>query len=253
MTSAPLLRAALAAAAGAGLALVAARRPRAGLLALAAAHAAFCATAAVPNHALTGPVVRRFRPRGRELWLTLDDGPDPAATPAVLDVLARHDARATFFLVGERAARHPALVNAITAAGHGVGNHSHTHPAATFWTALPLRLAREIDLAQAALGHPRDFRPPVGMANAFLEPALRARGLRRIGWSRRAFDTRPQDPAAMITRLAATARPGDILLLHERGATAGPAILDALLTRLADNGFTLGIPRDDQLIVDTLL
>lgn len=257
MSPAPLLRAGLLATAGLGAGLLLGGRPRSGLLALAAAHATFCATAAAPNHALTGPLIRRFTPRDRELWLTLDDGPDPAATPAILDVLERHRARATFLLIGKRAARHPDLVRAITAAGHEIGNHSHTHPAATFWTAGPARLAREIDDAQRAIHAaagitPAFFRPPVGMANLFLDPLLRARGLRRLGWSVRAFDTRPQDPAALLDRLTAACYPGAIVLLHERGATAGPAILDAFLTRLRRAEFRVTLPAEAQLLVDSL-
>lgn len=259
MTSAPWLRAGLALGAGVGAGLLAAGRPRAALLALGAAHATFCATAAVPNHAVTGPLVRRFRPRGRQVWLTLDDGPDPRATPEILDVLARHGARATFFLVGERAARHPRLAREVVAAGNSVGNHSHSHPAASFWTAGPRRVAAEIDRANLAIASatgrdaPAYFRPPVGMANVFVEPALRVRGMRRIGWSARAFDTRRQDPVAMVDRLVAAAAPGAIFLLHERGATAGPAILDRFLTRLAVLGFEAIVPADDQLRVDSML
>ena len=76
---------------------------------------------------------------GRSVALTFDDGPDPLHTPRVLDVLARHGVRATFFLVGEKAAACPELVRRIVAEGHTVGNHSHTHD-----SLFPLRRERRM-------------------------------------------------------------------------------------------------------------
>ncbi|MDB6113910.1 MAG: acetyl xylan esterase [Lacunisphaera sp.] len=132
---------------------------------------------------------RRFATDRREVWLTIDDGPDPEDTPRILKLLAEHGAHATFFVIGEKAARHPALIDAIAGAGHEVGHHTHTHPIGTFWFASPARVSRELDGALAVLREagekPTRFRPPAGVKNLWLEAALRARGLTCIGWSAR--------------------------------------------------------------------
>src|SRR5882757_7713989 len=99
--------------------------------------AAFVISATVANCAWFGPVVTRFATPRREVWLTIDDGPDPEDTPQLLTLLATHDAHATFFVIGERAAAHPALIRAITDAGHEVAHHTYTHPLRTFWYASP--------------------------------------------------------------------------------------------------------------------
>ncbi len=82
-------------------------------------------------------VFTRFETRAPAVCLTIDDGPDEADTPQLLDLLDRHQARAVFFLIGERAGRQPELVAEILRRGHAVGHHTQTHPVATFWCALP--------------------------------------------------------------------------------------------------------------------
>jgi peptidoglycan-N-acetylglucosamine deacetylase len=215
----------------------------------AAAHALFCATAVIPNHPWTGPLITRFATAHRDVWLTIDDGPHPASTPGILEALRRHGAKATFFLIGRRARRHPELVRAIVADGHSLGNHTETHPAASLWTAGPGRLSREVDRAaesiRAAGGPaPRFFRPPVGMANLLLAPVLAARNLLRVGWSARGFDTRPQNADVMIERIMRQCSPGAIILFHEIGATAGAANLERLLVRLREENLACVLPPD---------
>lgn len=196
----------------------------------------------------------RFATSAREVWLTIDDGPDPADTPRALDLLSRHNARATFFLIGEKAAAHPGLVRAIVGAGHEIGHHTHTHPAGTFWCAGPRRTAREVDDALAAFAatgaRPAGFRAPVGIKNLFLEPVLEARGLRCIGWSLRSLDTLQRDPADLVARVRRRLHPGAIVLLHE-GPRLAPAIrergLAALLTALAEEGYRCVIPEPERL------
>src|SRR4051812_6759239 len=87
----------------------------------------------IPTTRGLGPVVTRFTTTRREVWLTIDDGPDPATTPKVLALLAAHRARATFFVIGEKVSRHPELVVEILRQGHSIGNHSHRHASPTFW------------------------------------------------------------------------------------------------------------------------
>lgn len=197
-------------------------------------------------------------PDAREVWLTLDDGPDPDDTPRILDLLDEHQARATFFLIGERAARHPALVAEITRRGHEIGHHTHTHPVGTFWCASPARVRRELDRALAAFASalpagtppPRRFRAPVGFKNLWLAPALAARGLDCVGWTIRSGDTLARDPAAVAAHVARRLHPGAIILLHE-GPPLRPAVrvaaLAQVLALLRVRGYRAVIPAPAQL------
>jgi peptidoglycan/xylan/chitin deacetylase (PgdA/CDA1 family)/membrane-associated phospholipid phosphatase len=196
----------------------------------------------------------RFATAAREVWLTIDDGPDPDDTPRLLDLLDQHQARATFFLIGERAARYPALVVEIRRRGHEIGHHTHTHPCATFWCASPARLRRELDDALAVFAAtgpaPRRFRAPVGIKNLVLGPALAARELTCIGWSVRSADSFALDPDAVAARVKKQLRPGAIILMHE-----GPPVRDAVrvaaigrvLETLAANNYRTVIPAASDL------
>src|SRR5262249_16306885 len=139
----------------------------------------------VPSAQQFGPVVTRYPSAGRTLWLTIDDGPNPRTTPQVLALLEKYGARATFFLIGTKAAEYPELTQMIFKAGHSIGNHTQTHPAFSFWRLGPAAIAREIDrfestLASLGLHAPIWFRAPAGFKNPFLHPILAARGLRLV-------------------------------------------------------------------------
>jgi len=182
-----------------------------------------------------------------EIAITVDDGPDPAVTPAVLDLLAAHGATATFFCIAERARAHPALCREIVRRGHSVQNHSDRH-SNRFSLLGPRAMAREIAAAQATLADvsgeaPRFFRAPAGLRNPFLAPVLERLELQLVSWTRRGFDTVRRDPAALLARLARGLAAGDILLLHDGHAarTAGGeplvvAVLPSLLERIGAQG-----------------
>ena len=114
-----------------------------GLPALLLSHACFVVPVFLPGARLYAPVTTRLAAPAPQVWLTIDDGPSDD-TPLLLDLLDRHNARATFFLVGARAARRPDLVREILRRGHGIGNHSQTHPQRGFWALGPRRMAAEI-------------------------------------------------------------------------------------------------------------
>ncbi len=199
-------------------------------------------------------VHRRFQTTRREVWLTIDDGPDPEDTPRILALLAAHGARATFFVIGENVARHPALVRAIVAAGHEVAHHTHTHPLAWFWCATPARVRRELDAGLHALQgagvRPVRFRAPAGVKNPWLAPALRARGLSYLGWSARGLERWSKDPQEVATRVMRTVAPGVILLLHEGPrvpATIRVQAIRLVLERLDAQGFCCVVPAPSQL------
>lgn len=210
---------------------------RFGLPALLLSHAVMLWGTLWPHAALFGPVLNRLPTAERAVWLTIDDGPS-ADTQAMLDLLDAHAAKATFFLVAERAARHPQWVQAIVQRGHGIGNHSARHPQVWFWALGPRRMRSEITHAQQQLTElsgqrPRWFRAVVGMANPFVHAPLRDLGLARVGWTARGFDAVRACPQQVVARIERDLAPGAIVLLHE-GAAHGrnPDTLALLLQRL---------------------
>ncbi len=219
-----------------------------GLPALLASHAAFVVPVFLPRARLYAPVLARLPGAAPRVWLTIDDGPSDD-TPALLELLDAHDAKATFFLVGERAARRPELVREILRRGHGIGNHSHSHPQAWFWALGPRRMSAEIGQAQRVLAGiagapPRWYRSVVGMTNPFVAAPLRAHGLTRVAWSARGFDGVDCEVDATVARIVRDLHPGAIVLLHE-GAAHGhnPAILRGVLQALRERGLETMIPQ----------
>lgn len=164
--------------------------------------------------------------REDRIAFTFDDGPDPETTPRVLDLLAAHDARATFFLVGARAKAHPEIVQRIVAEGHAIGSHSHDH-AHTFHLRAPksvrAEIARGIDAIAAITGdRPRLFRPPQGLRTPLLATALDGmRDLVCVTWTERGLDTFGRPARKIVQRLAPAVRPAAILTLHDGGGLGG--------------------------------
>jgi peptidoglycan/xylan/chitin deacetylase (PgdA/CDA1 family) len=217
---------------GAGLALLAgaawlvvAGHPAAGatlgLSTLAAAAAAL--QIFLVSFDLTGRSFRHGPRDVRRVALTFDDGPSED-TPAVLAALERAGARATFFVLGEAALRRPELVREIARRGHEVALHGHTHR--KLHRAGPARVADELDRCAAAIRSagvdPAPlFRAPHGFRGPFLGPALRARGLTLVGWTRGVFDTERPGAEVIAARACRAMRGGEILLLHDGCATPG--------------------------------
>ena len=207
-------------------------------------HAAITAAGLLPRSTWLGRNVLRLPPAGAargEVALTLDDGPDPQVTPAVLDLLDAHGAKATFFCIATRAEAHPSLAREIVARGHSVQNHSHAHRH-TFSLLGPRGFAQEIERAQDALAQvtgerPVCFRAPAGFRNPFLDPVLHRLGLTLVSWTRRGFDTRDREPGRVLARLTHGLAGGDILLMHDghaaRASTGRPVVLDVLPPLLA--------------------
>ncbi len=192
---------------------------------------------------LTANAVRTRMPRRAPvLYLSFDDGPHPEHTPALLELLRRHDVRATFFLIGTQAQAHPEIVQRIVAAGHGIGNHSMTHPR---MPALSAREQwREIRRADAVLarfnGRARQlFRPPNGRAT--LATILNSIVCRQplVLWSVDSLDYSRGVPEVAQRLEQMTLRGGDILLFHDDGGTAGGA-LEQLLPRWRAAGLRFG-------------
>jgi peptidoglycan-N-acetylglucosamine deacetylase len=202
-----------------------------------------------PHSTWFGPVLRRLPTDRPEVWLTIDDGPS-ADTPALLDTLDEFHARATFFLVGDRAQSRPDLVQAIRLRGHDIGNHSATHPSARFWSLSPAHMAEEIGAAQQLLASlsgapPRWFRAVVGHANPFVAPVLAAHGLTRVSWSARGYDSVIGDVERVVARVSRGIKPGAIILLHEGTAHGrSVAITRRVLEVVAVRGLRTVLPED---------
>lgn len=185
--------------------------------AVCATSGAFAWGAVAPSSQLFGPTIRQTG-SASTIALTFDDGPNPAVTPSLLELLSRYNVKATFFLIGERVRAAGSIAREIAAQGHTVGNHSYTHPALTFRSAASIsaELDRCDDAIEAAIGQkPRWMRPPFGFRSPLLGGIVRRRGGAGIVmWSRWARDWSPQPSEAVIRRLR-PAGGGDIVLLHD--------------------------------------
>jgi peptidoglycan/xylan/chitin deacetylase (PgdA/CDA1 family) len=200
------------------------------------------------------PSVTRFATAQPEVWLTIDDGPDPDDTPRILDLLDAHRARATFFVIGERAARFPELVREIGRRGHQVAHHTHTHPAGTLWCARRERLERELDDATRVLQPlaPRIewFRAPVGIKHFQLAAVLQERGLTCIDWTLRSGDWVSRRPETVRDHVVRLLRPGSIILMHEGPSVPAALRLTAVqlvLEALTERNYRCVIPTREQL------
>lgn len=179
-----------------------------------------------------------------EIALTFDDGPDPEITPKVLDILDSHQAKASFFVIGDKAAAHPELVREIVRRGHSIENHSLRHSnffGFFVWAALRKDIGSAQQIIAGITGRaPAFFRSPMGIRNPLLDPVIARFGLRYITWTRRGFDTVAVDSALVLERLTRQLSTGDILLLHDRRTRHQRAmvleVLPALLDRIAEAG-----------------
>ncbi len=151
--------------------------------------------------------------------LTFDDGPHPEGTPAVLEVLARAGARATFFVVGDQVRQRPALVAEIMAAGHLVALHGYRHGLQLRMTPAEVRddLRRGVAAIEDAIGHrPRWHRPPYGIYSPAGLHAARMLDCRPLLWSRWGRDWRKfTTPRRIASRALRGVLPGDVILLHD--------------------------------------
>jgi peptidoglycan/xylan/chitin deacetylase (PgdA/CDA1 family) len=197
-----------------------------------------------PSLEMFAEVVNRGPEGARGVALTFDDGPHPSHTRAILDELDRAGAKATFFVLGEKAARHPELLDEIVRRGHSLGVHGRTHDRMLSLRSLA-RVRADLSSTATLLLHaagkkPHFFRPPVGQTNPRIARAARDLGLTIVGWSVRAFDGVRTDPDRVVARVVPRLRDGAIVLLHDAAenddrvpaaVAALPRILDALRAR----------------------
>lgn len=172
----------------------------------------------LPRSSFYLPVICRGKPDARNVAATFDDGPDPAVTPLLLDLLAKHSVHATFFVSGANADRYPEIVADILSRGHSIGNHSYNHLPFLSLSRQKI-LVREIDSTQAVLRRfgivPLAFRPPVGITNSRLWRVLLERGMFCVTYSCRAVDMGNRRTRNLAAKILSKANPGDIIALHD--------------------------------------
>jgi peptidoglycan/xylan/chitin deacetylase (PgdA/CDA1 family) len=171
-----------------------------------------------PRSPVWGRIVSRGRPRRPAIALTFDDGPTEPYTSQILDVLRAFDARATFFVLGLRAAAAPATVTRAVADGHEVGNHTWDHAALPLATPRVIRttIRRTSDLVERVTGvRPRVFRAPFGWRNPWVDRVARGEGCEPIAWTIGVHDTDRPGAAVIERRVTDALKDGAIVLLHD--------------------------------------
>ena len=173
-----------------------------------------------------------YKVRENNIAITFDDGPHPDFTPKVLDLLKKHKAKATFFLIGKNAQRYPELVQRIVEEGHTIGNHSYSH-SKNFGFFSVKSLTSELVktdkvLESIASKKVKLFRPPFGVTNPNIKRALRRMGYHSIGWSKRSLDTTNISEERIFSKITSNLQKGDIILLHD-SSTKTLAVLERLL------------------------
>jgi peptidoglycan/xylan/chitin deacetylase (PgdA/CDA1 family) len=199
------------------------------------------------NSPLFGPALGRIPSDRKVVALTFDDGPNPDATPLILDTLAEKGVRATFFVLGSHAERWPELVRRVSQEGHQLGNHGYFHRKLQFRS--PFYVSRDIRLGIRAIRRagapaPRYFRAPHGFRSPWTTPIALSYGERTVGWSLGVWDSDRPGVDEIVRRTLEGVSPGSIVLLHDgdgynpdgdRMQTA--AALPHIIDRLKEQGY----------------
>jgi len=217
-----------------------------GLTAAAAASAAGYQSMA-PTGQWHGRTFARGMRGTKQIALTYDDGPNDLHTLKLLDVLAKHGVRATFFMIGRYVQQRPDIARAVAQAGHVIGNHTFTHPLLIFKSAAQIR-AELVDCHQAlqdAIGeHSNLFRPPFGGRRPATLRIARVLGLDTVMWNVTGYDWNAPPAAVIENKIARQMCGGDVVLLHDGGHRALGAdraqtviATDNLIWRYRDQGY----------------
>jgi peptidoglycan-N-acetylglucosamine deacetylase len=195
----------------------------------------------------TEPIMR-MPGRGRRMTLTFDDGPDPEYTPHVLDILAKYDVRAMFFLCGQCVAGNRELVARMADDGHVVGNHTWTHPLLTALSRRRIRdeMKRTSDVIEDAYGErPQWFRAPYGAWNRTVFRLGAEMGMEPLAWTVDTTDWMLPGVRTIVHRVERDAAPGAVVLSHDAGGDRSQTVraLRAWLPHLLDSGYRMTVPK----------
>ncbi|HHU08521.1 MAG TPA: polysaccharide deacetylase family protein [Intrasporangiaceae bacterium] len=173
------------------------------------------------------------------MYLSFDDGPHPAWTPKILDLLGQHGAHATFFQIGSEAAQYPTIAARVRSGGNAVGNHTWDH---RDLTALPAEgVAAQVTRTTAVIGATRCTRPPMGLTNPAVVAALGRQGQRQQMWDIDTRDWQRPGAARIVDTVVGQARSGAVILMHDGGGDRSQTVdaLAQLLPRLTRAGWRL--------------
>lgn len=176
----------------------------------------------------------------KRIALSFDDGP-VATTGDVLDILSRAKVPAAFFCIGKRAATNTEMLKRIDAEGHIVGNHSYEHGFMFDWQS-SAKMAEDMNRANTTIAQvigkePLLFRPPYGITNPNVARAIKATGMKSIGWSLRSYDTTTDNADKLLQRVLSKLQDGDVILLHD-SMNVTVEILTDLIAAAKKKGFT---------------
>lgn len=185
-------------------------------------------------------------PRTKKIALTFDDVPDPRFTPAVLDILSKYHVRATFFVVGNRAEKHPGLVSRINREGHAIGNHSYDHP---LFTKIPLSQFQNQILTterriQYIVGYkPKLIRPPYGDITEEQLKWAKKHGYKIVNWNVDSLDWKGISKEKVKSNILSSVGRGSIILQHAGGGigsdlTGTIQALPEVIQNLRKKGYT---------------
>ena len=183
---------------------------------------------------VTEPTQEVVQPK--RIALTFDDGPHKSVTDIVLQILAKHQAKATFFVLGQNVVEHPEVVQRIATQGHEIGNHSWGHRNLTKLTAEELN--DEINQTNAAIfdaiqTYPKAYRPPFGATNDTVRNAIQ---MTSVLWNIDTLDWQHKDPVKTLANVKKQAKDNGILLMHDIHPESAQA-LDAVITYLEEQGY----------------
>lgn len=190
----------------------------------------------------------RMSGRGRTMVLSFDDGPDPRYTTPILDILARYEVRAMFFVCGEMAAENRDLLARMADEGHVVGNHTWSHPLLTRLSRRRIRseMERTCDIIDKAHGErPAWFRAPYGAWNRAAFQLGAELGMEPLAWTVDTLDWTTPGTATIVDRVEDGAAPGVVVLSHDAGGDRSQSVraLRTYLPGLLDSGYHISVPR----------
>ncbi|MCF7809374.1 polysaccharide deacetylase family protein [bacterium] len=186
-------------------------------------------------------VISRGDPDG--IYLTFDDGPDPVNTTKLLSILNEYNCKATFFVIGTQADQYPDIIKQTYEAGHTVASHSYDHRSLV-WAGRETvldQINRSIGaISDAGLCNSRLFRPPYGRIGLPLLSVVKSLNMQIVLWSLSAGDYRPIQPKLLVERIVKKVKPGDIVLLHDKGNYVDNMLeaLPGILRTLLDKGMS---------------